>query len=140
MATIQEMQSKIAQYQQLLGEIKKDYQAVIIDKSIPLDERWEFFKNAPSDLKRNSPYGFNPKALGNNWNWYSDYDVERYQTVDLFDFVSELEEDSEVDLEEGDMEYLYYHTEKILKKNPNAVAELKEEMMQFNISSFTFDW
>lgn len=138
MATIQEMQSKLTQYQQLLGEIKKDYQSVIIDKSIPLDERWEFFKSAPAELKQHSPFSFHLQAFPSSWNWYSDYDCERHQTIDLFDLVSELEEDAE-SLANGD-EAMYFYTEKILNKNPNAVSEIKEEMMSLNISSLTHDW
>jgi hypothetical protein len=138
MATIQEMQSKLDQYQQLLKEIKKDYQSVIIDKNIPLDERWEFFKNAPAELKQHSPYGFHLSAFPSSWNWYSDYDCERHQTVDLFDLVSELEEDVER-LADGD-DAMFFYTEKVLKNNPNAVSEIKEEMMRLNVSSFTFDW
>lgn len=125
--------NKIAQeIQQLQAKVRPTYLSILTDKEISLEERWEFFKNAPSNFKKHGGYAPCLITLDNkdtNLSWYDDFYIERHETVDIVDIVVRLE------LQDGEGQVFTY-----FENNPEAIDLLKEEILRLNIGSFTYDW
>jgi hypothetical protein len=100
--------------------IKSEFAAYIADKSIPLDERWEVFMNAPDNLQGSSPWIQRFKGLPKDFVGYDGpVYAERYQTVDveyILDVISEIDP-SKID-----------------------VVAFKEDVLSKNLYSFKYDW
>jgi hypothetical protein len=134
---IDQMQEESRKLKERANQLRVDFKKIMSDKSIPLDDRWDMFIKAPSDLKGHQSYVWDSKILGRDFNWYTDYSCERHQEVDLIEFVENLEEDFNAIAEGEDAAYMF--TEKF-EDTPEVVEALKEEILADNIASFTFDW
>jgi hypothetical protein len=109
-----------------IEEIKKEFAAYIADTSVPLDERWEVFMSAPSDLREHSRWIERFEGLpdddfigygGPVW-------VERHQTVDISDILSVLEGQEDYDFDFSAVD----------------VTAFKEDVLKRNLYSFEYDW
>lgn len=144
----------------MLEQMKPEFKAMITDKSIPLDERWDMWQAAPNSIKDTSGWisagrlecfrllGYEPRdaiAYEGGLVW-----AERYETFvmpDLLDSIIEsyCEGDAIVEeLEElgitidWDQDY-----DDIIAKSPRLsafVVAYKEEVLAANLHSFCFDW
>jgi hypothetical protein len=137
--SIQEVKAAIATAQTLLASVKTDFAKVIRDKSIPLDERWELFKNAPSEFKNHNQwiYDFTLKGMSSRFSLWQEYEVERHSHVDLIDIIGMVEHDVNAHNKGEELEYCF--TEKLVKI-PDIVIQMKEELLLGNMASFTYDW
>lgn len=98
---------------------KESFEAYIKDKSLPLELRWKMWLDAPTDLKDKDPYvvqwGSLPKDSvgydGNIW------DAQKYETIYSVNLVSAAEQYEEID-----------------------VDALKEEILEYNLESYDYDW
>lgn len=116
------------------------YHMILKDKGISTTERWDFYKNAPSVYKETTCWIETYEKLElnpNRFSWYDDFNVDRYQTVNMVNIVEKIEsrlkdykEDSRK-IQETFMPFV---------NDPNALNELKEEIMEKNIESFVNDW
>jgi len=109
--------------------LKDRFLAFISDKSVPLDERWEAFKEAPSEFlyQQSWMYHFKSEALlpEKEIEWYEGGDesfyVERHQTVYMIDFLDDWVLDKE-------------------SFTPEIIAAFKEEVLENAMESFEYDW
>jgi hypothetical protein len=142
-----------------ISPLKKKFQTVIADKTIPLEKRWALFAKTPISmgLKNVEPYIQHLKVLDSfiasrpaalvcsytpRWEW-SDWCEERYWDIDLCDFVDEwlaswkLEDEfSNGPVEPSDS--MYYAQE--FANQPDLMNALKEEILERNLGQFTMDW
>lgn len=112
--------------------VKSDYLAYIQDTSIPVEERWELFKQAPKVMKEHSRYILNrhnpgiQKLLESLDGEYSKDEFKNFDTVelvsDVFD-MDHLEEDEEVSEEEQEL-----------------YKQAIEELLRLNCGSFCYTW
>ena len=112
--------------------VKSDYLAYIQDTSIPVEERWELFKQAPKVMKEHSRYILNrhnpgiQKLLESLDGEYSKDEFKNFDTVelvsDVFD-MEHLEEDEEVSEEEQEL-----------------YKQAIEELLRLNCGSFCYTW
>lgn len=110
------------------NSLSKRYVEYIRDKSIPLNDRWEVFKEAPKDWKNQSNWvqQFEVERKLGEISWYDDFYIEKNQTVDMVDIVERLEDDPTRFFNKG--------------WTLELIVEFKEEILQENISSFNYDW
>ncbi|HRA10071.1 MAG TPA: hypothetical protein PKX31_00285 [Chitinophagaceae bacterium] len=103
-----------------LGDTVKSY---CQDKNIPLKLRWEIFEMCGHLVGVNKVYVEKFKSLPKNFISYDgDYSVSRYETVKLINVINSIE------LDNG---------ETYPKIN---IDQLKEEILDKFIWSFTYDW
>jgi hypothetical protein len=116
-------------------KVKDEFTWYISNKEIPLEERWEFFLNAPEWLKNTTTYIYHFKCLEKyttgkygNENFYED---EIYQCVDKHEtptvgcILESIDDNKEI--EES-------------KFSDQDIIDLKEEFLENNIGAITFDW
>jgi len=136
-ASIDSLNEFIDQFQEAVKLAREKFILVIKDKSIPLGERWELFKKAPTELKNNGSWIESFKALneacGGEVSWYDDFCKERHETVHLVDLVSDVEWCIEND--QVDRGYC-----KAFFDKPELLDKFKEEILEKNIESFEYDW
>jgi hypothetical protein len=105
--------------------IKGEFATYIADKSIPLDERWEVFMNAPANLRETSPWIQRFKGLPEDFIGYDGpVYAERHQTVDMEFILDILGEIEEYDVDPDDIDIIAF----------------KEDVLSKNLYSFTYDW
>lgn len=109
------------------NELHARYVDYIADQNVPLDDRWAVFCAAPSDWKVHEGYiqHFDAEKLapGGEISWYDDFFIEKYQTVDMVDWLS-------------DIRYCGNGED----WTDEAINAFKDEVMQLNLGSFKFDW
>lgn len=126
---------RIALLQQEILAIKKDFEVFIKDTTIPLEERWSTWKAAPNDMKRSDSWTTHFKALPCDWIMYDgNYHADRYQTVYMIDVVDAIE-DNLAHPNEWNKEY-----RATLEEFGFSLDALKEEILEFNLGSFCYDW
>jgi hypothetical protein len=110
--------------------IKNRFIEYIQDKTIPMENRWEVFLEAPSDWKNHESYiqhfDVEKKLISREISWYDDFYIEKNETVHMENVIERLEEDLE-DFEKHGW-------------TKDLISELKEEILQTNLGSFNYDW
>src|SRR5512139_1306993 len=111
--------------------LKDRFLAFIKDKDVPLDERWETFKEAPNEFLVHdlSVVTFEAEKLlpRKEIVWYDgDFYIERYQVVHMTDFIEDMCADK-IDMEEPGW-------------TQELVDAFKEEILQTGLGSFEYDW
>lgn len=102
-------------------EVKPQFEKVIADKTIPLEDRWNLFVSAPSQMCNHRPFIQHIHIGGREISWYDDFGRDRYEEIDMIDAIEWMEdcfEDWGVD----------------------QVNEMKEYILAHNLRSFTNDW
>lgn len=109
--------------------LQQEYLQYIANKEIPLEDRWNVFAEAPYEWKHHCSYiehfDVEEKLQNGSICWYDDFFIDRYQTVNLADFVEDLRGDN-YDSEERWPEEL--------------ISEFMEEVLDKNLGSFVNDW
>lgn len=121
--SLSEVESRISLVLVEIRELKKQFETVIRDKSIPLEERWALFVWAPITFKNTSSWveDFDSeKLLGSKIFWYDDLYYERYETVNTTDMIERFKEKEEF--------------------TPEIIDAFKEEILQKNLGSWVNDW
>lgn len=117
---------KFKQIKAQLESLKIGFQKFIVDQSVPLDERWQAWVEAPSDIKNHCSYMEYFQSLPEDFIMYDGpYHAERYKTIKMLNLVEHIERG--INCEED--EYVSIDL--------NA---LKEEILSKNLASFTYDW
>jgi hypothetical protein len=114
------IQAIIGNVDQVIASARPVFAAYIKDTSISLDERWQAFTAANDALKDHQRFQADLTLGREQISWYDDFCIDRYTTVKTEWLVESL-------YEVGD------HT-------PDIIAEFKEQILQQNLGSFTFDW
>lgn len=127
--------------------LKPLFEEYIKDKSIPLDERWETFKKANNGLSYHKPFWVDFPGDEHEISWYDDFSIERYETVNLVQFledtlpemIRDLEEDGK-DIDPTDTFYInFYERRKYLFSRFN-LNDWKEYILSINTKSAEYDW
>jgi hypothetical protein len=134
MTQLQELNTAIDKFKKEHNILKQQFIKAIKDKTIPLEDRWSFWCDAPSSLKDFSQYSVKFESMGKKFHWTYDLDFERYQTVDLEDLAMDL--NSYVQ-EQADEEQIYLRK---LFRNPDLLDQLREDVLARNLEYFVFDW
>lgn len=117
---------KIKEIKAQLESLKIGFQKFIVDQSIPLDERWQAWVDAPADVKNHCSYVQYFQSLPEDFIMYDGpYHAERYGTIKMLNLVERIEEGIECEEDE------------YMSINLNA---LKEEILSKNLASFDYDW
>lgn len=146
MANIQEFNAEMQSLASRLASMKQEFEAIIVDQSIPLDERWKFWCDAPVNLKNTSRWVehfecfklYGERLYGRSdyrFNWYSDWNIEKYETVYMQNVLENLEEQRACDERIADEEFEEYEW-----TDDNVINMFCEEVLQKNLHSFVFDW
>lgn len=110
---------------QQIESTKKMVAEYFKDTSVPLEERWAVFEITPNCFKETGDWITRLKSLPEDHIGYDGpFFTDRYSEVDMLAVVNNIEEN----YEEDD----YYSAIDL-----NAV---KEEILQMNLGSFTYDW
>lgn len=80
--------NQIKVFEKELQDLTKEYLAVLVNKSIPLDERYDLLLHAPAHLRVVDNYAFEFKCIHVEW---SANGYERHSTVHMSDVISNLE-------------------------------------------------
>jgi hypothetical protein len=138
-AALAHVKTEIELVNRAVANLQKTFCEVIKDKTIPLNDRWDLWRGAPSDLKAHDScvVHFDIEDKVGEISWYDDFYIERHETVDMFDLIERIRED----VKYGAMDYAY--TKRITKKFVECselLDEWREEILQMNLESFEFDW
>lgn len=112
--------------------VKSDYLAYIQDTSIPVEERWKLFEQAPKVMKEHSRYilsRHNPgiqKLLESLDGEYSKDEFKNFDTVELVSDVFEMDY-----LEDG---------EEVSEEEKELYKQAIEELLRLNCGSFCYTW
>jgi hypothetical protein len=133
MSQLQELNTAIAQFKKDQNALKERFIKAIKDKSTPVQERWEFWCDAPSSLKDFSQFSIKFDCMGKNFSWYDDMLISRNETVDLEDLIWNLEQ--YVDHQCDDPER--YFVRKLFRNRP-LLDQLLEEILARNLEYFVY--
>lgn len=128
---IEAIRGKFRQMEKMVKDVRTEFETVIKDTTISLDDRWKLFKQAPEELRGTDSWIWVPDTFAKyNKDWEDLAWVERYKVINVIDRIDGYEGEDliVIDGEEG------------IYQDPEWILELKEEVLRLNIGSFTFDW
>jgi hypothetical protein len=142
----QRVKDAVEQMRQTVKEVKHDFETFIVDKSVPLDERWSVWEDAPNELKDHQSWIVRFKNLHDDAIGYDALirHAERHETVHITDLFESLEE-CFAEYQEGEPDgtcewsLRWYKNKKKVFENFDMDA-LKEEILEMNLGSFEYDW
>lgn len=123
------IKDELIAYKQDSNPLKDRFLAFIKDKSVPLNERWETYLEAPREFLEHHFWvvHFDSEKLleSGEISWYDDFGADRGVTVSGADIIDRMEDSIEF---EDDV------------YTPEIVAAFKEEILQKGLGSFDYDW
>ena len=120
------MQDKIFALNKSIAELKKEFETYIKDKSIPLEERWDLFVEAPDSLSKMKGWIQHFKIQNLNERIvYEEY--SRNQNCYAVDFIERATDT----LTDNDL------SSEQIEEISNA---LKEHFLSKNLKCFQYDW
>jgi hypothetical protein len=136
---IEKFKADFKENQMQSESLKTQFETFIADKSIPLEERWDFFQSMPGVLKEQDIFAVNFfvfKEYIPKFSWYDDFGMEQGHAQHMDDIMKRIEEEIK--------DYKSYpqsinRVGKAFVKNPTAMAEFKEEILHRNLKGFIFD-
>jgi hypothetical protein len=126
---------KIIQFKKEHNSVKDAFMKLIKNKKIPLEDRWNYWCDAPSFLKDFSQTSVKFAVLGKHFHWNYDMGYVRYQTIETEDLIDELQISVFNQCLETD---LAFHCR--LFRNQQLLDELKEEILARNLEYFIYNW
>ncbi len=99
--------------------LKERFETWLKDKSIPVDERWDLWLRAPSEIKNHSSFIEHFKFRGEEISWYDDFYEQKGATVMLENVIESIAEDEE---------------------EIEPINNLKDQILERNLESFIYDW
>lgn len=120
---------RVIRINEKIAELKDDFAAFIVDKSRPLEQRWEVFKKANDALSKHSQYIIRIPCLGESFfeHWF-DGD-NKIPDTNMVDFIETLEDQSW----EDNIDLFHIPEE-------TAIEDVKEWILEKNLKSFSYDW
>ncbi len=129
--------SRMKKVQESLEKSKLPFEQYIKNKEIPLDERWEIFILAPSEMKTHENYLTSFDSLPNDFVMYDGpIHADRGNTIETKDMIENIQESLD-EISSGDFYRDDYYKNKFLEVDMNAI---KEEILSKNMGSFDYDW
>jgi len=127
----------VANFENEMLQLKADLEIFITDKDIPLVDRWDIWKNAPSCLKVAKSYYYDMWLGDDHLTDCLSDDYARHESVCMVDFIDRLIENKYCELTEGipDDECPDQDT-----WEPEGMDMLKKKILADNMGSFVYDW
>lgn len=123
--------------QDQMKELKSNFELYIVNLSIPLEERWQTFINAPAEMKNHDHYGPSFKTLPNDFVMYEGpIHADRGETIKIKEMFETIEESLE-DIKNDSYCGADWHLKCFKELDVNA---LKEEILTKNWGAFSYDW
>lgn len=119
---IDELYSSLKKFKEMEKDIIEYLTKYIKNKSIPVDERWELFKQNSERFPIHTWILHFEELEKNDIEYYDTFGYERYTTVDICDMIESLDDDFNSDDDDIDFN------------------KLKEEILQRGYSRFVLDW
>ncbi len=127
--------------------LKPAFEAYIKDKSIPLEERWNVFKTANNGLSYHKPFWVDFPGDDGDMSWGEDFSFERYETVNLVEFLDEtipemikdFEEEGK-DIDPSDTFYVRFYARRKHLLSKFSLNNWKEYVLSINTKSADYDW
>lgn len=142
----QRVKDAVAQMNATVAAVKNDFEKFIVDQSIPLDERWQLWEDAPHELKDHQSWIVHFKNLHDDAVGYDGLirHAERHETVHIDDLMESIEECFD-EYSEGPPEGSDEHHARWYRNKQKVFEEfdlnaLKEEILAMNLASFEYDW
>lgn len=114
--------------------LKNEYEQHITNKEIPLMERWEFYLNAPAELKNKKTSLIRPKTgflTHVKENWFDAPECYgRGKPIYIDSLFEDLVYEGKIYLENFDLN----------KFDEEDIELALEELLEMNLEYFTFDW
>ena len=137
----------VAQMNATVAAVKHDFETFIIDKTIPLDERWDVWALAPSELKNDQSWIVRFNNLHDDAIGYDGVirNAERHETVHIDDLMDSIEEslaefaEGPPDASKSEWAHRWYKQKQKVFEDFDLDA-LKEEILEMNLGSFEYDW
>lgn len=115
---MEDIQNMLWEAEKLLEVAIEEYKAFVANKENSLDERWQLFLEFQKYLPDGYTYQVKFTFEDEDFSWYDNLYVERYETIELCDLIDRVREYSlEVD-----------------------INTLKEEILACGYGSLEFDW
>lgn len=119
-------------------KVLENYHIVIHDKSISMEERWNFFVTFPKEYKNTQEHNFIPQSIKDNFpdfDWYKNLGYLPNVTINSVCFVQMLENViKNINELKGYSNNDFYH---FYRKHPECLNHLKEDFLENNLLSFT---
>lgn len=132
-----ELFERMKKIQESLEKTKLPFEDYIKNKEIPLNERWDIFIIAPSEMKNHDNYLTSFDSLPNDFVMYDGpIHVERGQTIKTNDMIEEIEEEL-INIKNDDFFRSDYYKNMFIAVNLDSI---KEEILSKNMGSFDYDW
>jgi hypothetical protein len=118
MQRFKQITDDIVEVNKKLESLKKEFAEVIVDKSIPLEDRWQFWRGSDDKLKNTESWNVYFETIDTEKVMYDMY-ASRHETI--------TSERIKENIEDGD-------------KTEEALIAFQEEVLERNLYSFCFDW
>lgn len=134
---IEEYNRRKNQLQTEAQNLKKEFEAVIVNKEIPLLERWKIFINADDDFKNHSDWIHSAQSDGMQYimdNWFDAPEVYgRGKQIDIADMLCDCVGEEEFYPEN-------FCRTKSIEDAMILLEQALEEILSENLGSFCYDW
>lgn len=131
-----EIKTYLASRQFDFSTLKEKFEAYIKDRAVPLDERWNAFKIADSNLKNDESWIVDFDSLPEDFIMYDGpVHADRHQIIETIDIVHRVEELQ--GLKKDDYGFGNRNHTEAMKVDLN---HLKEEILEMNLECFQYDW
>lgn len=123
-----------------IADVKEKLEAVLVDTSIPLEERWELFLMAPPEFKNREPWVWHPEVEKtiDRISWYDLFNINRGAVIESHYIITAIEES--IEYREGSEQDPDYPSPWDALCKPGIKEALMEEILGANMYSFCFDW
>lgn len=128
----QSLQRDLSSLETKSKTVKDDYLAYIQDTSIPVEERWKLFEQAPKVMKEHSRYilsRHNPGIQKLLESLDGEYSKDEFKNFDTVELVSDVFE----------MDYLE-DCEEVSEEEKELYKQAIEELLRLNCGSFCYTW
>lgn len=148
--------SDIKELENKMITLKPEFEVFIADKTVPLEQRWQVWLDAPDSLKNTGGWisdgrlkAFELIGYGGRRGEAIAYEdgliwAERYQTIDMVDSIEYILESLlgkfEVELPE---DFVWDNLDGYVELCPELhefLVAYREELLEKNLLSFKFDW
>lgn len=134
------MKSRIKQVTKEVEQLKKDFALAIKDKSVPLDDRWDLFSEAPDWLSKHEgfivhfPFRKMPNGEDIDRWMYDGHSRGSLSTMNVVERVEgeQWQHDGSSSYKESNYTKFHYPKE--------FVDQMKEFFLDNNIKSWEYDW
>ena len=121
------MKNKIDALNKQISKVKKEFEAYIKDTSIPLEERWNLFVEAPDSLSEMT-------------DWVQHFKIENFNEREMYENLSRNESVLAVDFVQQAIDGFTYENVLSSVQIEEVLNALKEHFLSKNLKCFQYDW